>query len=74
MIRIQPSGGSTGGGGKEGPCPLPPARRQVIFGGHIFIDLTVQIRCFVTIYIIIWANTQFNQIVFGYLWYAIFKV
>jgi len=33
---------------------VPPAGRQVFFGeGHIFIDLTVQISCFVTIYIII---------------------
>ena len=52
----------------------PPAGRQVILGGHIFIDLTAQINCFVTIYIIIWANTQLNLIVFRYLWYAIFKV
>jgi len=37
---------------------------DVIFGGHIFIDLTVQISCFVTIYIIIRANTQLNLIVF----------
>ena len=34
---------------------------------HIFICLTVQISCFVTIYIIIWANTQVNLIlVFSY--------
>mgnify|MGYP006890619156 CR=1 FL=1 len=38
---------------------------------NIFIDLTVHIRCFVKIYIIIWANTQLNLIiVFRYLWYA----
>ena len=40
------SGGSTEG--TEDPCPPPP--QQVIFGGHIFIDLTVQISCFVTIF------------------------
>ena len=27
----------------------PPAGRQVMFLGHFFIDLTVQISCFVTI-------------------------
>ena len=55
---------------------VPPAGRQVFFGeGHIFIDLTVQTSCFVTIYIIIWANTQLYLILaFRYLWYAIFKV
>ena len=42
---------------------------------NIFIDLTVQMSCFVTIYIFIWANTQLKLIlVFRYLWYAIFKV
>ena len=51
------------------------AGRQVVLDGHICIDLTVQISCFVTIYIIISANTTLNLIhVFRYLWYAIFKV
>ena len=65
---IQISAGSTEGMG------VGAAGRQVFLDGHICIDLTVQISCFVTIYIIIWANTTLNLIhVFRYLWYAIFK-
>ena len=41
------SGGSTGG--TEGPCPPPPAGRQLKFLGHIFIELTLQISCYVAI-------------------------
>jgi len=34
-------------------------------GGHIFIDLTVQISCF--------SKYTLNVSVYRYLWYAIFK-
>ena len=54
--------------------PPHTAGQQVILLWHIFIDLTVHISCFVTIYIIIWANKQLNLIVIRYIWYAIFKV
>ena len=53
------SGGSTWGHGGSVPPPPPrPARVFFFFffflgGGGIFIDLTVQISCFVTIYIFI---------------------
>ena len=69
-IKISASGGSTGD--TEGTPPSWPAGN---LGGNIFIDLTVQLSCFVTIYIIIWANTQLNLIlVFRHLWYAMFEV
>ena len=60
------SGGST-------PVPPTAAGRQVILG-QIFINLTVQISCFITIYTIIWADTQLSLSVFRYLLYPIFNV